>query len=420
MTEPSLPIIGLLVALGCGILVGLERERRKGEGDDRAAAGIRTFTVAALSGAMAQGLGQPGLVLMGALLVLALVTVAYYKSRSRDPGLTTELALFATYLIGVQAVLSPPLGAACGAGLAVLLAARQRLHWFATHWLSSEEWRDALMLAALGLVFLPLLPNTPQAWLGNINLRPLGAMVLLILLLQAVGHVALRVAGPRFGLAASGFVSGFVSSTATVASLGSRARREPGLVGLLAAGAVMSSAATWIQVLVITAALSGSATRLLAPLAVAGLACALAAGIGLLVFAGRRAPMPTAAAGGGDAARGPLRLREALIVAALLSAVTLVAASAREQFGAGGVYATAALAGLADAHSPVASAVALFAAGSLSQGELLWCVLLALSANSVMRLFVAFTAGGAAYGARVAPGLLLALAAAGLVASASL
>ncbi|MEQ1683645.1 MAG: DUF4010 domain-containing protein [Burkholderiaceae bacterium] len=415
MPEPSLPFVGLLVALGCGILIGLERERRKGEGDDRAAAGIRSFTVAALSGAMAQGLGQPGLVLIGALMVLALVAVAYYKSRSRDPGLTTELALFATYLVGVQAVVSPPLGAACGAGLAVLLAARQRLHWFATHWLSSDEWRDALMLAALGLVVLPLLPNTPQAWLGGINLRPLGAMVLLILLLQAAGHVALRIAGPRFGLAASGFVSGFVSSTATVASLGSRARREPESVGVLAAGAVFSSAATWIQVLVITAALSGSAVRLLAPLAAAGLACALTAGIALLVFAGRRSP--TAAAEGDK--RGPLRLREALIVAALLSVVTLVAAAARQQFGAGGVYATAALAGLADAHSPVASAVALFAAGSLSQRELVWCVLLALSANSAMRVFVAFTAGGVRYGARVAPGLLLALAAAGFAASAS-
>lgn len=295
----------------------------------------------------------------------------------------------------------------------MLLAARQRLHWLATRWLSAEEWRDALMLAALGLVFLPLLPNTPQAWLGGINLRPLGAMVWLILLLQAVGHVALRIAGPRFGLAASGFVSGFVSSTATVASFGSRARREPELVGVLAAGALFSSAATWIQVMVITAALSGSAARLLAPLAAAGLVCALAAGISLLVLAGRHSP---ASATEGDT-RGPLRLREALIVAALLSVVTLVAAAARQQFGVGGVYATAALAGLADAHSPVASAVALFAAGSLSQGELVWCVLLALSANSAMRVFVAFTAGGARYGARVAPGLLLALAAAAVAAA---
>jgi uncharacterized membrane protein (DUF4010 family) len=219
--------IGLLVALGCGLLIGLERERRKGEGDDRAAAGIRSFSIAALGGAMAQASDQPGLVFAGALLVAALAALAYYKSRSRDPGLTTEVALFATYLVGVLAMLEPTLGAACGASLALLLAARQRLHRFATRVLSAEELHDMLLLAALGLVLLPLVPSMPLAWLGGINPRPLAALVLLILLLQGVGHVALRVAGPRFGLAASGFFSGFVSSTATIASLGSRARHEP-------------------------------------------------------------------------------------------------------------------------------------------------------------------------------------------------
>jgi len=274
MTEPGPPLVGLLVALGCGLLIGLERERRKGQGDDRSAAGIRTFTVVAVCGAMAQNLALPSLVVAGALLVLVLAALAYWKSRSRDPGLTTELALFATYLVGVQAVLSPPLGAACGAGLALLRAARQRLHQLATQWLSTEEWHDALMLAAVGLVVLPLVPNVPQPWLGGINLRPLAAVVLLILLLQAIAHVALRVAGARFGLAASGFVSGFVSSTATVASLGRRTRSEPERVGALAAAAVFSSVATWLQVLAIAAALSPSAARAIAALAGAGLLCA--------------------------------------------------------------------------------------------------------------------------------------------------
>ena len=200
MTEPGPPLVGLLVALGCGLLIGLERERRKGRGDDRSAAGIRTFTVAAVCGAMAQNLGLPSLVVAGALLVLVLAALAYWKSRSRDPGLTTELALFATYLVGVQAVLSPPLGAACGAGLALLLAARQRLHRLATQWLSTEEWHDALMLAALGLVVLPLVPNVPQPWLGGINLRPLAAMG--VVDPASPGHRSRGAAGGRAALRA--------------------------------------------------------------------------------------------------------------------------------------------------------------------------------------------------------------------------
>jgi len=411
MTEAQPFAIGLLVAAGCGLLIGLERERRKGEGDDRAAAGIRTFTITAISGAMAQGSGQPALVAAGAVLVIVLVALAYFKSRSRDPGLTTEVALFATYLLGLQSMLSPALGAACGASLAVVLAARQRLHHLATQALSKEELHDILMLAALGLVLLPLIPTEPLPWLGNINPRPLAAMVLLILLLQGVGHIALRIAGARFGLAATGFFSGFVSSTATIASLGSRARREPALLATLASAGVLSSAATWVQAIVITAGLSTGAARAIAPLTVAGLVCALI--VGGLLFAASGAPTATTGVRSADtAARGPLRLREALLVASLLSIVTVVAASASNRFGATGVFLTAGLAGLADAHAPIASAAALFAGARLSTRELVGCVLIAVSSNSLARVGVAFVAGGWRYGARVSAGLVLGVAAA--------
>jgi uncharacterized membrane protein YhiD involved in acid resistance len=96
--------LGLVVALGAGLLIGIERERRRGRGDDRKAAGLRSFVVAAMAGALAQALPVHGLVAIGAALVGLLAASAYWKSRSRDPGLTTELALFATYLIGVQSV----------------------------------------------------------------------------------------------------------------------------------------------------------------------------------------------------------------------------------------------------------------------------------------------------------------------------
>jgi uncharacterized membrane protein YhiD involved in acid resistance len=42
--------INLSVALGIGLLVGAERERRKGPDQQRSAAGIRTFALLALAG----------------------------------------------------------------------------------------------------------------------------------------------------------------------------------------------------------------------------------------------------------------------------------------------------------------------------------------------------------------------------------
>ena len=47
------PWVGLLVALGCGLLVGIERERRKGRGPHRGAAGMRSFALVTLAGALA-------------------------------------------------------------------------------------------------------------------------------------------------------------------------------------------------------------------------------------------------------------------------------------------------------------------------------------------------------------------------------
>jgi uncharacterized membrane protein (DUF4010 family) len=401
------------VAAGCGLLIGLERERRKGRGADRAAAGVRSFTVTALLGALAQNLANPALVVAGAAGVLVLSALAYARSRSRDPGLTTELALFATYLIGVQAVLWPALGAACGAALAALLAARTQLHRFATRWLSERELHDGLMLAALALVVLPLVPDTAPAWLGGIALRPLAMLVLLILLLQAAGHLALRLLGPRLGLAASGFFAGFVSSTATVAAYGPRSRSDAAGPGAAAAAAAFSTCATWVQVLLLALALSPAAAAVLAPIALAGALGAGAAAAAVLLAAHARG----SAGGPGGAARerGVLRLREALLIALLLSAVTLVVAAAQRQFGSAGVFAGVALAGLAEAHSPVAAQVALFAAGRIDATTLQLGTLLAVAANSLTRFVVAWVGGGAPYALRVALAL-----AAGLLAAAAM
>ena len=44
--------LNLAVALGLGLLIGAERERSKGMATDSSSAGIRTFTIASLLGAV--------------------------------------------------------------------------------------------------------------------------------------------------------------------------------------------------------------------------------------------------------------------------------------------------------------------------------------------------------------------------------
>lgn len=395
---PGLGALDLAVATGCGLLVGLEREHRKRRGIDRRAAGIRTFTVSAALGAMAYGSGGVLIVAVGALFLGALLAVGYFRRAARHPGITNELALAATYMVGVQACLSPGVAAAAAAGLAALLAARGRLHRFATELLSEQELHDGLLLAALGLVVLPLVPDTPISWLAGINLRPLAAMVVLMLFMQALGHVSLRALGERGGLAAAGFFGGFVSSTATVAAMGTRARDDPARLTWLAGCAGLSTVATWLLAIALVTALAPGVALAVVPTAIAGVAGAALCSAALL----GRAPRAAVADASLPRQESALSLPSALAIAGLLGAVTLGVTWAQQRFGTAGAMASAALAGLGDAHSPIASLAALAAAGGLPAVEVKLGMLLAISANSATRLVVSFATGGPAFLLRVA------------------
>ena len=409
------PLAGLAVALGGGLLIGLERERRKGHGSLRGAAGMRSFALAALGGALAQSLHQPLLVAAGALAVLVLAGVAYWWSRSRtaDPGLTTELALFITYLIGVLAVDDPLLSAGAAVVVVVLLAGRDRMHRFATRALSEGELHDALLLGALALVLLPTLPSRPLPWLLGANPRSLLLLVVLILALQGAGHVALRLLGPRAGFALGGLCGGLVSSAATIASLGARVRADARMLAGAGTGAVMSTCATWLLAVVLVSALSPALGAVLLLPALAGGLTAAAGGLWWL-----RAVPPAERHDGATSAaeRGPLRVREAALVAVLLTVISLAVAQAHRLLGETGAIAGVVAAALADAHAAVAAVAALHAREELATAVSLQAVVLAIAANATVRGVVAFIAGGPAFGWRVSLSLLSSTLAAAVVA----
>ncbi|MFN3888515.1 MAG: MgtC/SapB family protein [Aquabacterium sp.] len=396
----------LIVALGTGLLVGVERERRKGDGPERAAAGLRTFTVVALVGAVSQ-IVSPWLAAVALAGVVGLAALSYVRNRSDDPGLTTELALVATALIGMLALSRPALAAACGVVLAGLLAARQMLHRFATHWLSEAELHDALLLSALALVLLPLLPGAPLPWLGHLSPQRVLLLVVVLLGMQATGHVAQRLLGERVGLALSGLLGGFVSSTATVSAMGALARDGQAPFRLAWSAAVLSTAATWLQLPVLASVVSPTLAGLVWPWALLGVGSPLLLG-GIAWWRGRNDVGARSQEDhpGSLAGRRVLRLREALVVTGLLVGAALLVTAA-ERYGAQGLMVVTAVAAVADAHAPVASLLAATGAGELSPHHLLMGILVAISVNSVTRSAAATGAGGLRFGTGVAMALVV-------------
>jgi len=278
--------ISLAAAVGIGLLVGLERERRKGGGPRRIQAGIRTFTIVSLLGAAAATAGGAWTLPAMILALAGLLAVAYARSPVTDAGITTGSALLLTLALGALAMRAPEAAVSIAVVATIVLAARARLHAFVRQSITDEEWRDGLVLAAAALVVLPFIPDRYVGPLQAFNPRTTWTFVVLIMGIGALGHIAQRMLGASWGLAAAGLASGFVSSLATVGAMGARVREAPLMFRAAVSGALMSCVATVIQLAVVVGASSLDALRAVAmPLAAAGTTgVVLAVGFSLWAF----------------------------------------------------------------------------------------------------------------------------------------
>ncbi len=393
-----------LTALGIGLLVGLERERRKGDGPGRGSAGIRTFALVALLGALADQLGGTMLVAVLLAAVTLLAGLGYRRQPNADPGLTSEVALLLVAMLGALAVRDAALAALLGVLVAGLLAAKPAMHRFARGILTDAEVSDGLVLAGATLVVWPQLPDRAMGPFAAINPHSLWLVVILILAIGAAGHVAVRALGPRYGLAASGLASGFVSSIATIGAMGRIAAGAVAQRPAAVAGSSLSTLSTYVQMAAVLAAISPALLTALAPALAAGGAMALLYGAGWT----RRAAQGGAAAAGDSRALG---LGAALALAAGMAVMVVLATALQPWLGAAGIAAAAALAGLVDCHSAATAVATLVAKGQIGVGAAAIPVLMAITSNAAMKMIAAFGAGGAAFGARVSLGIFLSLAA---------
>ena len=399
------------VALGIGLLIGLERERKKGEGKGRRPAGIRTFALASLLGAMAVHVG--GMPLLAVVLagVIVLTGLSYRHSQVSDPGLTTEIGLLAAPLLGALAMADPLLAAGLAVAVAVVFAAKVPLHGFVKGALTDTEVNDGLIFAVATLVIWPLLPDRPLGPFGAINPHKVWLLVILMMAIGAAGHAATRLLGPRYGLPVAGLAAGFISSTATIASMAARVAKDPPSMGPAVAGAAFSTCATFLQLAAVLFTTDRATLLAMAPILAVG--TIVAAGYAL-VFAlfpatsrGTESPEP-------GRAFNPLA---ALGLAAMMALILVVSAAMKTAFGEAGVILAAAVSGIVDAHSAAISVASLVATRSLSAEAAVGPIIAAMTTNAAAKIVMAVSLGNRGFALRIVPGILLSLLAAWITAA---
>jgi uncharacterized membrane protein (DUF4010 family) len=107
--------------------------------------------------------------------------------------------------------------------------------------------------------------------------------VVMIMAVGAMGHMGRRLLGSQYGLAVSGLAGGFVSSTATIYAMAKLSKQDAAQLRGAAAGAVLSTVATMVQLsLALWLLLPGLFVILLWPL-LAGAAAAALYALALMV-----------------------------------------------------------------------------------------------------------------------------------------
>lgn len=399
-------LLNLGVALGIGLLIGAERERSKSHMQitngqvDNTLAGIRTFTIASMLGAITSSMNF-WLMFASLICVAIFASVAFYVRRDERLGLMTEISLLFTVVLGALAMTAPVLAASLAVVAAILLSAKEPIHGFVLGVVTKDELNDFLILSGATLIILPLMPNATMGPFAAINPHNLWLVVILVMAIGAFGHLALRIIGGRIGLPLVGMVSGFISSIATISAMGHRSRETPALMGSAVAGAVLSCFSTILQITLILAAISQTTLKSLAMPLIFGGAATLICGGALTLNA-----MHKSVNDAGKVSQS-FSVKTAFLLAGVIAIVLVISAGLNQYFGQTGLIVGSAFVGLVDAHAPTVSIASFVANGQLVVSNAALPILAAFSLNAFSKAITAVVSGGKVFAWQVVPSLVI-------------
>lgn len=353
------------VALGLalGFLIGIERgwSSRSAIPGTRVA-GIRTFALLGLTGAMCGALATGVHIAVGAGLFFAtagLIVIGYRRSvvQGASVSATGAIAMLLTLGIGLLATTGQAVLASVSAAvMTLILSMREQLHGWVER-LDKVELQAIARFALIALAILPLLPDRDMGPFDAWNPHQLWIMVVLVSGLSFIGYFVSKWLGPSRGIIATAAAGAMISSTAVTASLATRLRAGELETPSLIAGVAAASAVMFMRVLVMVA--------MLAPFALPWLAAVIGAPAMVSLLCMGWFLRRTRATGGGEiAVRNPFAIWPALMLVGLVMLLSVVANAALLRFGDAGLATALAISGMIDVDS------AIITMGSLPAGAI--------------------------------------------------
>ncbi|HIH11130.1 TPA: MgtC/SapB family protein [Candidatus Woesearchaeota archaeon] len=244
-----------LLAIVLGTLIGLEREyaRYRKRGHDFA--GIRTFPLIALFGALGAYLAELisiwilliSMSLIGLLIIFAYLAIT--RHTKTHFGATSEMAGFLTFFIGVLSYYGETSFALMlTIIITIILYARSVLHHLAER-VTKQEMTHTLLFIVIAFLILPFLPDKGYGPYEIFNPFLVWLMVVFVSGISFIGYALIKWLG-RKGLLVTAALGGIISSTIVATSFAARSKTEKKYVHLLALGVIIANGVMIIRVLI--------------------------------------------------------------------------------------------------------------------------------------------------------------------------
>lgn len=401
-------LTSLLVSIGLGLIIGLEREFRQVSQKDRFA-GIRTFPLITILGSMVGLLVQPvsPLLAVAGLVGITLFSgIAYFvRSSAGHKGITTEVTIIIAFVLGIMCSLGFTKEALAAAVVTTtFLSLKDAFHSFVSR-ITQEELFAFIKFAIISMLVLPSLPNEAYGPGGVLNPWDIGLVVVVISLLSFASYILMKSAGPKKGVVLASALGGLVSSTAVAWVFSSKSKKEEAPGSHYAGGIVLASSIMPLRIAIVCLIFVGPLfQRLLAP-------CLLMAGAGLFYsYLLLRKDSQSSAPQQLDLGN-PLNLVNALYSTVLYVGVLLLVHYSRLLLGEKGLLISGFISGIADVD---AITIAMAEVMKTTPDLPIYIVIVAMTSNNLLKIILVLARAGEKIKMNVVMGLSL-ITAAGLI-----
>ena len=404
------------VALGLGLLVGLQREYAKRKSHEDLFGGARTFALIAFVGALAtmvsDAAGTYLIFTVVAVGIVVFLAIGYVMStREGHIGMTTEVAALIVFCAGaLSAIGELPIAVAIGVLTATVLAIKPFTRQLSAS-IDTEDVYATLKFAVVAALALPLLPDEtygPSPW-NAVSPYKVGLMIVFISGLSFVGYVLIQLVGTERGIGLTSILGGLVSSTAVTLTLSERSRSNHALSNVLGLGVLLAWVIMFARILVevgvVNIALLPSVWL---PITVGGVIAA--------VWSGRlylRASAADTESGETANFTNPFRLVPAIQFGLLYGLVLIGSKALFGWLGSTGIYAGAIVSGLADVDAITLSMAELSrGAGTVDDEVAANAIVFAAASNTVVKAAIVWATGSPGIRKAILPGAVGAVVAA--------